>query len=931
MFRLKNLSKDFITKIIDHSAGKVPQNVLEDFLAFLENEISQCYFTNSSESNLLRIIQYQFDISFFIKECLKYPQHIEILVAVSNSSNYLSDILVRNPEYFFWIVNSSVLNQNIDEKYYSALLKNSLSSFKSFEAKLNVIRNFKRKELLRIGLKDIYLKADLNLITNYLSKLAVAISSELFALCYKEILNKYKLEKVRNRYVLFSLGKLGGNELNYSSDIDLIAFYDKNTFIKNKIYYNQILSEAILLFIETASKKTGSGFLYRVDFRLRPDGRNAPLCGSYAEYLRYYETRGEDWERQMLIKANFLCGSKLLFNKFYSYVSKFIYPTSFSIPPTQQIKKLKSSIEKRNNVDSNIKLTAGGIRDIEFSLQALQLINGGKNLSLRTGNSLQAIKKMEVESIITNDESDILKKSYQLYRRIEHYLQLMNDQQTHTIPEEGELAEKLSHFLGFNNLQSFKQQLKHNKDSVQNIFDSIMESKNNIPTFSLLDEINFADKNRAYKNLEFLRTGKSLLEKKQFDTRTIILFEKIEEQLLQFLSKSSDPDIVLENFARVIKYDNFPQIWYFEFSDKEFFNLFLLICEQAQKAIDLFAEDKVLRDNFLSRDSLISLKKIRFEDLSLKSLLFRASIQIVSKSLSAESIPKLLTHYIKQNFRKVIEEFATDKKWKSDFFIAGMGSLGSAQLSFSSDIDLIFVMRDINKFSNVQKDFQKLLQTLREYFQGFEIDCRLRPEGKNSLLVWNINDYKKYFSTRARIWELQAFTKCKLIYGDTILFDDFIQHYINIVKSKEKHQIKTEILEMRKKLLPINKDMFNVKKSSGGLMDIDFITTFLLLLNPSSLTELKDKSFFEIAEMFLKSLDKKINYKSLNQNFTFLKSTEILIQNTFNIKVARIPTEEKKLDKLSRVIGFENSELLLAKLNEVTTEVRKEYQNIFNQ
>lgn len=930
MFRLKNLSKDFITKIIDHSAGKVPQNVLEDFLALLENEISQCYFTNSSESNLLRIIQYQFDISFFIKECLKYPQHIEILVAISNNSNYLSDILVRNPEYFFWIVNSSVLNQDIDEKYYPALLKNSLSSFKSFEAKLNVIRNFKRKELLRIGLKDIYLKVDLKLITNYLSKLSVAISSELFSLCYKEILNKYKLEKVRNRYVLFSLGKLGGNELNYSSDIDLIAFYDKNTFIKNKIYYNQILSEAILLFIETASKKTGSGFLYRVDFRLRPDGRNAPLCGSYAEYLRYYETRGEDWERQMLIKANFLCGSKLLFNKFYNYVSKFIYPAFFSIPPTQQIKKLKSSIEKQNNIDSNIKLTAGGIRDIEFSLQALQLINGGKYFLLRTGNSLEAIERLKTESIITNDESTVLKKSYQLYRRIEHYLQLMNDQQTHTIPEEGELAEKVSHFLGFNNLQSFKQQLKHNKDSVQNIFDSIMESKNNIPTFSLLDEINFADKNRAYKNLEFLRTGKSLLEKKQFDTRTIVLFEKIEEQLLFFLNESSDPDLVLENFARVIKYDNFPQIWYYEFSDKAFFKLFLEICEQAQKAIDLFAEDKVLRDNFLSRDSLVPLENIRFEDLSLKSLLFRASIQIVSKSLSAESIPKLLTHYIKQNFRKVIEEFITDKKWKSDFFIAGMGSLGSAQLSFSSDIDLIFVMRDINNFLNVQKDFQKLLQTLREYFKGFDIDCRLRPEGKSSLLVWDINDYKKYFSTRARIWELQAFTKCKLIYGDTVLFDDFIQHYINIVKSKGMHQIKTEILEMRKKLLPINKDMFNIKKSSGSLMDIDFITTFLLLLNPSSLIELKDKSFFEIAETFLKSLDKKINYKSLSQNFTFLKSTEILIQNTFNIKVARIPTEEKKLYKLSRVLGFENSELLLAKLNEVTTEVRKEYQNIFN-
>ncbi len=171
--------------------------------------------------------------------------------------------------------------------------------------------------------------------------------------------------------------------MNYSSDIDLVAFYDKNSFINKKVYYNQILSETILLFIETASKKTGSGFLYRVDFRLRPDGRNAPLCGSYLEYLRYYEMRGEDWERQMLIKANYLCGSKSLYNKFSDYISRFIYPTSFSASPIEQIKKLKSNIEKRNKSDENIKLVSGGIRDIEFSLQALQLLNGGKDITIR--------------------------------------------------------------------------------------------------------------------------------------------------------------------------------------------------------------------------------------------------------------------------------------------------------------------------------------------------------------------------------------------------------------------------------------------------------------------------------------------------------------------------------------------------------------------
>ena len=929
MFRIKNLSNDFISKIIDQAAGKVPQNILEDFLSRLESEITECYYTNSSESNLLRIIQYQYDISFFIKECLKYPQHIEILIAISNNSNYLSDILVRNPEYFFWIVNPSVLNQKIDNKFYTQILLNSLPTFKSFEAKVNVIRNFKRKEILRIGLNDISLKKDLKITTNYLSSLAVTISSELFKICYDEILSKYKIEKIRNRYVLFSLGKLGGNELNYSSDIDLIAFYDNNSLLNKKIYYNQILSEAILLFIETASKKTGSGFLYRVDFRLRPDGRNAPLCGSYAEYLRYYETRGEDWERQMLIKANFLCGSKNLYNKFYNYVSKFVFPVSFLIPPTEQIKKLKSSIEKRNNTESNIKLSAGGIRDIEFSLQALQLINGGKDISIRTGNSLIAIKRLAHNDILSNNEKEIFNNAYILYRKIEHYLQLMNDQQTHTIPEQGELAEKVAHFLGFKDLNSFRQNLDNHKQKVQQIFDSIMESNEPEKKINIFDNVAFNDKTRANKNLEFLRTGKSLLDKKQFDSRTTNLFEKIEDQLLLFLTTSSDPDIVLENFARIIKYDNFPQIWYAEFSDSAFFDLFLQMCEHSQKAIDLFAEDQVLRDEFLSRDSLIPLIGLPLTSLNLKSFLFRASVQITSKNLPVNQFSKLFTEFVKQKFAILMKEFSSGIKWNEDFFVAGMGSFGASQLSFASDIDLIIVIKNIKQFPDVQKEFLKLLQMFRDNLPGFDIDCRLRPEGKSSLLVWDINDYKKYFSNRARIWEFQAFTKCNFISGNFSLYEEFMLHFTHLVEEKNMELLKTEISEMRKKLLPIDQQMFNIKKSPGSLADIDFIITYLFLLNPELIIETK-REFYNTYDHFKGLTEYKVEYNFLTDSLNFLKGLEINIQNVFNTKVVKVPTDESKLIKLAKVLGFKNSEEFLKRINNITAQIKKEYQKVFN-
>jgi [glutamine synthetase] adenylyltransferase / [glutamine synthetase]-adenylyl-L-tyrosine phosphorylase len=911
MFRQKNLSQDLIIKIIEKAAGKIPQSNLEDFLSAIEKEKNNHYFTKSSESNLLRIILNQFDIAFFVNECLKFPHQIEILISIANNSNYLTDILVRNPEYFHWIINPSVLEFKVDDKYFKESLEKLVLPFKSFESKTNAIRNFKRKEILRIGLKDIYLKTDFKIITLHLSQLAVAISSILFDLCYSEILKKYKLEKVSNKFVVFSLGKLGGNELNYSSDIDLVAFYDKNTLINKKIYYEQILSETILLFIETASKKTGSGFLYRVDFRLRPDGRNAPLCRSYAEYIRYYEMRGEDWERQMLIKANYLCGSKNLYNSFFDYISKFIYPASFSISPVDQIRKLKVSIEKRNKSEENIKLSAGGIRDIEFSIQALQLINGGKDFSLRIGNTLDVISNLEIKKIISSDEAETFKSSYILYRKAEHYLQLMNDQQTHTIPANGEIAEKLAHFAGCKDLKSFNRLIKDSKEKVQSIYNSIIGFDNTVPVITDFEKIKFSDTKRAKNNLEFLRTGKSILEKKQFDSRTITAFTKIEEQLVSFLLSSINPDLVLENFVRIIKTAQFPQIWYEEFSDQKFLNLTLQLCERSQKSIDIFAEDKVLRDEYLSRECLLPLHTSDFSKLSLKQFYFRCSVQLTANILSPLDFSSVYSDYLNQVITYLTKDYVTDKQWKNIFFIAAMGSFGSSELSFASDSDLIFVVKEIHKFPTIQKDFQKLLQLLRENLPSLEIDCRLRPEGKSSPLVWDVEDYKKYFSNRARVWELQAFTKCRLIFGDDKLFDDFYNHYRKRIKDKEPKLIKSEMIEMRKKLLPINDDSINLKKSSGGLYDIDFI-----------------KSFIELTQTEKSNLN--INFEQLRNNFIFLKQIELLNQNIFNTKLSKIPTEELKLKKLSKECGFEDYKMFIKKLNYVIQQNRKYYQEIFN-
>ena len=921
---LKNykLSPEFVKKLAEQSMGYISLDNFEEIIKLFENEISSHYFTYNSESNLLRIILAMYDKIALLNECLQYPHYIEIFVSVSANSNYLADILVRNPEYFYWIANPSTLETQLGEKNFTESIKKTLSGFKSFNAKINALRTLKRKEILRIGIKDILGKADIKDITEELSILAKAIASELIHLCYLEVLEKYEIKNLNRRFCLIALGKLGGKELNYSSDIDVIIFYDRNSLIKNKWHYNQILTEAIYLFIESASSITSNGYIYRVDFRLRPDGRNSPLCRSINEYLSYYESRGEDWERQMLIKADFIAGSKSLYNSFISYLQPFIFPVTFSSSPLDQIKKLKINIEKNLKDEENIKLIPGGIRDIEFTIQALQLLNGGKNVDLKTSNSLDAINKLSNAKLISADEANTLKNAYIFYRRVEHYLQLMNDSQTHTIPKEGEILEKLSASLNFKNALSFSHFVSASRKSVQKIYNSVMGINHNLNAKNKIQsKIKFANENKSVKNLQYLREGKGLLGQKQFDKASIDEFQKIEEDLNNFLLTSSNPDLVLQNFARVIKPLTLPSIWYKEFSDKNFFRSFLYLCEFSQKAIDLFAEDDDLRDFFITRKVFEKITNKNIELLSIKKMLFALSVQFTLKLISATNISKHLQTYLIRAIQIKVKEYPTLKSLNHEFMIAALGSFGSGEMTFSSDIDLIFVAKDLNSYPEIQKDFQILFIKLKADLKPFDVDCRLRPEGKSSFLVWDLLGYRKYIQNRSRIWELQAYCKMNFIYGNNKIFNSLSKAISLRINSENKIIVKKEISDMRKKLYPkiINSihDSFNIKKSPGGLSDIEFLTQSILLTGKNLFLKYRGKNIIKIIALILKE-NKEFHYLDvLKANFIFLKNLEFAIQSIFNNTLPVLPASDNKRLMISVFLGFDSKEEFMEQVNNI--------------
>ncbi|MCX7797666.1 MAG: hypothetical protein N2249_03480 [Melioribacter sp.] len=883
-----SFSENFITKLIEYAQGLIPSDVFNRVINLMENEAQKYFFSQSSEANLLRIINSVYDKPTFIQELEKYPHHTEILIAIAASSNYLTDIVVRNPEYLYQVFDQEYLLKDISLENIKEELVAGIRRYSTLSAKLNYIRQFKKRYILKIGLTDILYLTELKSITEKLSYLAKAINAVLFDLCYNEILSKYKINTNRE-YCLCSLGKLGGNELNYSSDVDLLLFYDDNEYYEEiKKEYNEILSEAALLFIKSSTEVTDRGYIYRVDFRLRPDGKYSPLCKAYSDYTKYYETRGEDWERQMLIKIDYVCGSYDLFKKFYDFLQPYIFPSSFSTSLKEQIKKMKYNIEVHNKERENVKLFKGGIRDIEFTVQALQLINGGKFKELRTGNTLIAIEKLFNRNLLTNEEKETLTNAYIFYRRIEHFLQLMNDTQTHVIPNEGELLYKLCRYLKFNSINEFQKVLDSFRTKVRTVYENILGG-DEIEIENKLGKINFRDRNRAERNIKYLRSGLGYFDQKEFDFKTIELFNNIEPHLINYLEKCSAPDLTLDNFVKVIRSTKFPSIWYHQLSNLSFLKNFLKLCEYCTRAIEILALDKSVEEIFLSGEVFIKNIDELIPNYNINQLISILSIQFVLGLIKPDKISKIISIYIDLRIKSLSSKY--DKKY--NYFIAGLGSYGVMVLNFSSDIDLIIVTDDVNKYPEINSEFQKFLQELKIILKPFDIDFRLRPEGKSSPLVWGIESYKNYLKTRARIWELQSLSKLRFISGNKKLFNDFKTYFINHVNELNKEVINKEIIQMYKavqKELGIKHDSsFNIKKQNGGLITIDFLLRWIFFNN----THLFGKTNNQLIRTIKKIISNEDSLM-LSSNYNFLRELEFAIQCIFGTSSVVFPASEEK-------------------------------------
>jgi len=926
VYRITQLSEDFVSKFFSLSVNKLSSVQIESFLNKTDKLLSKYYFTKSSENNLLRILENQFQINLFITDLLKYDHYLEILLTIVSYSNYLTDILVQNPGYFYWITNPDTLTNNLSRKNYLQSIRKIHSNYSSFNAKVNSLRNFKKQEILRIAIQDYFLNLSILKITNQLSLLASSINQYLFSICLEEVKVKRSIMKLPD-YCIVSLGKHGGNELNYSSDIDLLLFTSSNIQIHSNLYTNNIFEEAVQMFINTSSQLTAKGDLYRIDFRLRPYGRNSELVNTISNYLHYYENHAEQWEKQMLIKCNYLTGSPKLYKKFYSYIQNIIYPKTFFTSPLEKLKSIKKSIESNLNTEQNIKLSSGGIRDIEFSVQALQILNGGKNSELRQSNTIKSIKKLYKHRIINKFEYNNLLSNYILFRKIEHFLQLMNNNQTHLIPESGEMLEKLSFFFGYSNSETFINDINLRKSFNSSFFNEIINPEKGENKFEL---VKFSDKRKAQSNFNFLSTGVGLINSKKFDEATTNSFNEISDSLINYLEKSINPDLTLDNFTKLVKSFSIPKYLYDILKEKRMFELTLKICEHSRFLFNQLLESEEAKESFISGAFFNQLNPKRFLELNTILFKFISALQLFVGMIDQKQFSKLKTEYFLLHIQSIIKEHNLANKYGNDLLILGFGSFASEEMNLFSDIDLVFIVKDLEKYPDAQLNCQRLLNNIKSKLK-VEVDCRLRPEGKSSPLVLNFQDYINYIETRAQVWEFHAYTKSIIVFGDNLLFNKLLVTLVNKIKSLYNENIKRDLLEMRNKLISSSDYIVNLKKTKGGLIDLNFLIGYFSLNFSYNNPTVFIKPTLDKFELMKDFLSNKNLFDKLTKNYFLLKEYEIYYQIISDSKSVKIDSDDEIINSsLVKFLKLNSVKQLSEELNKAITENIRIFNEIFN-
>ncbi len=783
-------------------------------------------------------------------------EHARILAALFSGSQAMTLSLLKHPEW----ANTVLTPGNLAYPRQAQGLRREVQAFlqpalqsRDYAGAFARLRQFKQREMLRIAARDLARLGDAPQITRELSDVADVTLDATLQLCLQQLIERLGTpfhpdpdgEWQPTRFCVLGLGKLGGQELNYSSDVDVIFVYSeeghvfketprKGANVERAPASHQYFKRLAESFIAEVSRSTPEGILHRIDLRLRPEGDAGPLVRSLSSYENFYAQWGQTWERMMLIKARCVAGDAALAGEFMEMIQPFRYPRSLSEGALREIAAMKARIEnevvRSGEMDRNVKLGRGGIREIEFVVQTAQLLNAGRIPFLQGAQTLPTLQKLAQYQLLSDEEERDLGAAYCFLRDVEHRVQMENNLQTHTIPADRDSRERLARLMGFAKPDAFDQALKKHTGRVRRIYEKFVKAEAPEPGSPLprqfrsaeaewrkiLAEHQFKDVEKSFRLLNQFANGPGFFHVSQRTTELAMqLVPKFlalcrrpdDRQTPKLETRSSKPETrILSDPDRVLaRLDSFitaygARAMMFETwaANPQIFELLLLLFDRSEFLAEIAIRTPDLVDELVlsgrlrkSKGAEEILQDLRHgrEDAD-QRLWLRRYHQAEFMRIGLRGILGLADY--EQNFLELSAladaclQYALDaalRKLKlkaSPLVIIGLGKLGGRELNYGSDLDILFVAddkskKDLPKLQKIAIDVIDLLSSQTELGTAFVTDARLRPDGDKGLLVNTLAAHEEYYRTRAQLWEIQALTRTRPVAGDMALGEKFQQ------------------------------------------------------------------------------------------------------------------------------------------------------------
>ncbi len=938
--------------------------------------------------------RYSPELQNWVKTTLANTSRVPIINSVLGNSPYLTSLMIKHPDALqgFFDVGPEGYIQSL-----LATLDDSISP--SINEAMSELRHCKAKAALVIALADITNSWSLHQVTSNLSDLAdacVAYAVRTLLLQYHQRgeikLSNESDPEFMSGYVVLGLGKLGSRELNYSSDIDLFVFFneEKIPYIGKKTSHEFAVRLTKDL-VRVLHERTALGYVFRTDLRLRPDPGSTALAVSQEAAQIYYESYGQNWERAALIKARCIAGDGDTAEDFLKDIKPFIWRKSLDFYAIQDIQSIKRQMyahkggSKVNVAGHNIKLGRGGIREIEFYAQIQQLIWGGRFPEARTPRTLDALNVLNKLKFVTHDSARDLTIAYKFLRKLEHRLQMINDEQTQTLPADDTKLAGIATFMGYDSVDTFKNDVTEILNLVETHYADLFEDA---PTLAVEGNLVFTGTDDDPETLETIqrlgfenastviqtvRTWHHGRYRSTRSDRARQLLTEIMPSLLASFGKTSQPDAALVNFDRCLS--ALPagvSIFSVFYANPQLLELVGEIMGDAPRLAEHLTRRPTLLDYVLEPEFYQPLEDLDILSKDLKETLdatdsfefmldacrrwvndhqFRVGVQCLRQMtdpiVAAKGLTSIAEAAIINVFPRVTEEFSEQygRIENGEYAFLGYGKLGSYELTPTSDLDLVAVYNaDIDSRSEggakslpTPAYYMRLTQRLVTAFSSlsqegrmYEIDMRLRPSGNAGPLASSIEAFQKYQSEDAWTWEHMALSRSRIILGDQKLCEKIRDLAIDVL-SRPRNELKlvVDVYDMRERIKKENKgeNTWDIKYRSGGLLDAEFVLQYLRLKHPShkweegNLLSIIDK--FR-TELVLQEMPANILRDAVN---LWSRLQFILRLTTIDAITAKTIPEGLK-SKLAKTVGvksFSAVEKLIDETSESVSEIYRHY------